>query len=185
MTKTKLNNIFNENYKDLLNYSLAATKRFNMKNYEHSLLSECYIHLDRKIKDLKTPADVISYAKTFMKNQLRWSGSPFRKKEFKREEEYQDTKNNHESVLEDSEEMGEPYYDLDLEFFVNDLYKEFQQELSQYERRLFNIYTIQRIRKGKEVAKHLNISTSYAFKIILEAKPIEERFRNFIKSNVI
>jgi predicted DNA-binding protein YlxM (UPF0122 family) len=62
---------------------------------------------------------------------------------------------------------------------------EFRDSLSTYDRRLFNIWWDLDLRKGREIAEHLDISISGAYNIIKECKGIDYRLENFIRKNII
>lgn len=172
MTQATLSNLFNRNYKEIYDYTSKASIRFNMANSINSLIAECYLYLDSKRKDLNDEPQMISWAKTFIKNNLRWTESPFRKME----------KGRGHSEFED---WGQSQYDTPTEEWILELSDSFSNSLSPYDKRLFNIYTIKGLRKGIEVSDYLDISISSAFKVINECKEVESRFRNFIKQNVI
>lgn len=172
MTQTTLSNLFNRNYKEIYDYTSKASIRFGMANSINSLIAECYLYLDSKRKDLETESQMISWAKTFIKNNLRWTESPFRKME----------KGRGHSEFED---WGQSQYDTISEEDIMELWDTFNKNLNSYDKRLFNIYTVKGLRKGIEVSSYLNVSISSAFNVINECKQVEERFRNFIKQNVI
>lgn len=168
MTQPALNRTFNEIYKDLETYTSKAIYSLNRAVDKHSIISECYLYVDDKRNEIDTKEELIAYSKTFIKNNLRWSNSPFNRREL--------TKTNHVEI-EDWMFQSDSIFDYDM---IKHKIEEFQQTLSAYDKRLFNIYFNLDLRKGKEVAKYLNISVSGAYMVINECKEVEQKFRKWI-----
>jgi hypothetical protein len=171
MTQTKLNSIFNNNYKDLENYSTKASRKLTRGIDPLSILSECYVYLDDRRHDIDTESQMIAWAKTFIKNNLRWPTSPFNLKENGR---------GHSEFGDWTKPINQG---LDSET-IQELINTFESTLSSYDKRLFSIYIVQDIRKGREVAEHLDISISGAYSVITECKVIENNFKEWLKNQI-
>jgi hypothetical protein len=169
MTQNQLKILFNKNYQDIFVYtSKALTKHKNVVDAS-ALLSECYLYLDDKRHDIDDESILVSWAKTFIKNNLNWSYSTVKKRE-----------NGKRQLV-----LVESYYDANLVQCSNDptyeeimeVLNDFKETLNTVDKRIFDMYTIRGIQKGKDMALHLGISISGAYGIIIRAKQLEEKFR--------
>lgn len=171
MTQNQLNLLFNKNYKDLENYATTATNKLRRGTDPLSILSECYVYLDDKRHNINTEPELVSWGKTFIKNNLRWTTSPFNLKENGR---------NHSEIGDWHKPTDQ---DLDGDIIV-ELINKYESSLSSYNKRLFNIYIVQDLRKGREIAQHLDISISGAYSVINECKVIENNFKEWLKNQI-
>jgi DNA-directed RNA polymerase specialized sigma subunit len=114
---------------------------------------------------------MIAYAKNWIKCNLKWTNSPLNR---------QIRLNNLPSdspIIPGTSEQGQNAEEILAQI------QEFSTTLNQYDRRLFHIYYEMDLRKGKEIASHLDISISSAYPIIKECKQLELKLRNHIKTN--
>jgi len=172
MTQEKLSNLFNRNYNNLLDYSSKASRVLTHKPASTQILSECYLYLDDKRHQLNTEEDVVSWGKTWIKNNLKWSSSPYKKLERIRP--------NHCEF----EDWGSSSYDMIDGEAIQKLMSDFESTLNTIDKRLFSIYIVKEIRKGKDVAEHLDISISGAYGIINQCKEIEGKFKDWLKNQI-
>jgi RNA polymerase sigma factor (sigma-70 family) len=172
MTQKELSQIFKANYNELKEYSTKASKVFS-KNYEiNSLISECYIYLHDKIESLHNEADVVSWAKTWLRNNIRWSNSNYHKIENGRP--------HHDEFQEEEFSIEDPIHSDE----INSLILSYYSLLTPRKKRLFSIYIEKDLKKGKDVASHLNISISGAYGIISECKEVESSFKKWITHQI-
>lgn len=172
MTQDLLSKIFNLNYPSFKEYSIKASKIMKGNPQIETLLSECYIYLDDKRHQLNDEADVVSWGKTWIKNNLRWGNSNYYKLE--------NGRSNHIEF----EDWDIPTTDTIDGDTIEKLMNTYYDKLNNHNKRLFSIYTLKGIRKGKDVATHLNISISGAYGIINECKEVEDKFKLWIISQI-
>ena len=173
MIKTDLDKYFIDAYKEIELYAIKAIN-LNKRNVDIvTVMNECYLYLLTKILELKTDKCVISYSKTWIKNNLLWHNSPLLRRELSR--------HGHLELIEEITYDGvltpEINYDAIKMGFFN--------SLSHYDKRLFNIYFNLELQKGREIADYLDISLSGAYLIKNECKQLEDRYRNYIKKQTI
>ena len=84
MIKTDLDKYFIDAYKEIELYAIKAIN-LNKRNVDIvTVMNECYLYLLTKILELKTDKCVISYSKTWIKNNLLWHNSPLLRRELSR-----------------------------------------------------------------------------------------------------
>lgn len=173
MTKTDLDNYFVGSYKEIELYALKAI-HLNKRNIDIvTVMNECYLYLLTKIWELNTLRCVVSYSKTWVKNNLLWNNSPLLRRELPRQ--------GHIEIIEDITYDGVLTPEVDYDEIKNGFYN----NLNTYDKRLFNIYFNLELQKGLEIASYLDISLSSAYLVRNECKELEERYRNYVKKQAI
>jgi predicted DNA-binding protein YlxM (UPF0122 family) len=172
MSASDLSREFSKSFQDIETYTKKLINYLGKPIDSAWILSECYIYLHNNIDSLDSPRTMISYAKNWIKNNLKWTNSPLNR---------QIRLNN---LPNDSPDIPgtSGVHIFDSEIILEQL-QEFRDNLSTYDKRLFNIYYDMDLRKGKEIAEHLDISISSAYPIIKECKQLEHKLRTHIKLN--
>ena len=172
MSASDLSREFSKNFQDIETYTKKLINYLGKPIDSAWILSECYLYLHSNLDGLDTPRTMISYAKNWIKNNLKWTNSPLNR---------QIRLNN---LPNDSPDIPgtSGVHIFDSEIILEQL-QEFRDNLSTYDKRLFNIYYDMDLRKGKEIAEHLDISISSAYPIIKECKQLEHKLRTHIKLN--
>lgn len=172
MTSENLNHYYTKNYDNLTDYSIKAIKHFRRKLDTTWVLSECYLYLVDNIYLLKNESDVQSFSKNWIKTNLRWKTTPIVRAS--------QVNNNSEDILFFHSINNGP----DSSDILSKI-EDFRDTLNTYDRRLFNIWWDLDLRKIKEVAEYLQISSSGAYRIIGECKELDIRLEIFIRKNII
>lgn len=173
MTKQQLDKNFVLIYDSIYEYSTKALKHFRSKIEIDHLLSETYLYVLKNINRIYDIQDVESFSKTFIKNSIRWTNSEInrtlhQKIEFTNLDVV-------EYCITDSDNLDFSKYNI--------LYLRFVKSLTNYEKRLFNIWFNLEIKNGKDLSTYLNISLSLSYRTIKECKMIEKKFKSFILTN--
>lgn len=174
MTQSKLNKYFTEIYEDLISYTSKAINYFNKKYEANDLVSESYIYVLNIIDDIEDKPTLISYCKNFIKMQIKYTNSPYNLK----------NKNNNcdLDIIINTHVIEQDRLDESL---IEEIQEAFILNLSSYEKRLYNIYFILDLKKGREIAEHLNISMSGSYNVINECKALKNKFNEFIKKYIL
>ena len=164
---------FSKSFQDIETYAKKLINYLGKPIDSAWIMSECYIYLHNNLALLDTSRKMISYAKNWIKCNLKWTNSPLNR---------QIRLNN----LSDSPDIPgtSGVYLFDSETILDQI-QDFSSGLNQYDRRLFHIYYEMDLRKGKDIADHLAISISSAYPIIKECKQLELKLRNHIKLNTL
>jgi hypothetical protein len=172
MSEKDLSREFTKNFKDIETYTKKLINYLGKPIDSSWILSECYLYLHSNINQLDTPRTMISYAKNWIKNNLKWANSPLNRQ----------IRVNNLSTDSPTIPGSSGVFLFDSDEIIDQL-QDFRDNLSTYDKRLFNIYYDLDLRKGKEIAEHLDISISSAYPIIKECKNLEHKLRNHIKLN--
>jgi len=162
---------FSKSFQDIETYTKKLINYLGKPIDSAWIMSECYIYLHNNLALLDTSRKMIAYAKNWIKCNLKWTNSPLNR---------QIRLNNLPSdspIIPGTSEQGQNAEEILAQI------QEFSTTLNQYDRRLFHIYYEMDLRKGKEIASHLDISISSAYPIIKECKQLELKLRNHIKTN--
>jgi hypothetical protein len=172
MSSQDLSREFSKSFQDIETYTKKLINYLGKPIDSAWILSECYIYLHSNLDSLETPRVMISYAKNWIKSNLKWTNSPLN-----RQIRLNNLPNDSPNIQGSS---GVHIFDSEI---ILEQIQDFRDNLSTYDRRLFNIYYEMDLRKGKDIASHLDISISSAYPIIKECKQLEIKLRNHIKSN--
>lgn len=172
MTNEKLNHLFSKNYDNLTDYGIKAIKHFRRKLDTTWVLSECYLYLVDNINLLVDESDIQSFSKNWIKTNLRWKTTPIVRSS--------QINNNSDDILFFYSTTDTP----DSSDILTKI-EDFRDSLNTYDRRLFNIWWDLDLRKGKDIAKYLDISISGAYNIIKECKELDIRLEIYIRKNII
>ena len=164
---------FSKSFQDIETYAKKLINYLGKPIDSAWIMSECYIYLHNNLALLDTSRKMISYAKNWIKCNLKWTNSPLNR---------QIRLNNIPSDSPDIPGTSGVYL-FDSETILDQI-QDFSSGLNQYDRRLFHIYYEMDLRKGKDIADHLAISISSAYPIIKECKQLELKLRNHIKLNL-
>lgn len=162
---------FSKSFQDIETYTKKLINYLGKPIDSAWIMSECYIYLHNNLALLDTSRKMIAYAKNWIKCNLKWTNSPLNR---------QIRLNNLPSdspIIPGTSEQTQ-----NAEVILAQI-QDFSSGLNQYDRRLFHIYYEMDLRKGKEIASHLDISISSAYPIIKECKQLELKLRNHIKTN--
>jgi len=172
MSNSDLSREFSKSFQDIETYTKKLINYLGKPIDTAWILSECYLYLHNNIDSLDSPRTMISYAKNWIKNNLKWTNSPLNR---------QIRLNN---LPSDSPNISgsSGVHIFDSENILEQI-QEFRDGLSTYDRRLFHIYYDMDLKKGRDIAHHLDISISSAYPIIKECKRIEQKLSNHIKMN--
>lgn len=174
MKKEEIDNGFVEIYGSISNYSIKALKHFRSRIELDVLLSETYIYIVKNQEKITTLPILESFCKNFIKNSIVWSNSEINRNYRKYELNY------YVELMDYHANCSvEPDYSK-----ADELMNNFCRGLSNYEKRLFNIWFNLDKKSGKEISEYLDISLSLSYKTIKECKIIQERFRQFIHDNL-
>jgi DNA-directed RNA polymerase specialized sigma subunit len=172
MSASDLSREFTKNFQDIETYTKKLINYLGKPIDSSWIMSECYLYLHSNINQLDTPRTMISYAKNWIKNNLKWTNSPLNRQ----------IRVNNLSTDSPTIPGTSGVFLFDSDEIIDQL-QDFRENLSTYDKRLFNIYYDLDLRKGKEIAEHLDISISSAYPIIKECKKLEHKLRNHIKLN--
>ena len=162
---------FSKSFQDIETYTNKLINYLGKPIDSAWIMSECYIYLYNNLDQLDTPKKMISYAKNWIKCNLKWANSPLNR---------QMRVNNLSESPNIPGTSGVHIFDSET---ILDQISTFTESLNTYDRRLFHIYYEMDLRKGKEIADHLDISISSAYPIIKECKKLENKLRSHIKLN--
>lgn len=171
LSQNEINDCISRHFQEIREYTEKAIHALKRNIDATTLISEGYLHIHKCRSDLHTEADVISYYKNFIKMNLRWSNSPIIR--------------NERAILIDYSKK-----DLDLSFDTppqetQEWIKSWESTLKNEEARLWNIWYHRNLRKGREIAEHLDISISGSYSLIKECKLLEQDLRNYILKKLI
>jgi hypothetical protein len=173
MTKNQLNEFYTKNWDEIELYTIKTIKHFNRDADISMVISESYIHLDKHIEELTDDMIAMSFVKNWIKMNLYWTNSPMLLK--------------NRTISSDYEMSDNRTYEYTImNFDVN--YKKWEDEfycnLTRINKNLWYMWWILGLKKGRQMAKHLNISISGAYLIINQCKDLEGEFRKFIKDKI-
>lgn len=172
MIKDEIDKYFIQVYGSIEEYSIKALKHFKSKIELENLLSETYLYIIKNADKIEDKNVLESFCKQFIKNSIRWTNSELnRSMNYKLEL----------VALETIEYKTVDSHDFDFSRYKM-LCFEFFKSLTNYEKRLFNIWFNLEKKSGKDISSYLKISLSLSYKTIKECKVIEERFKSFILS---
>ena len=172
MSEKDLSREFSKSFQDIETYTKKLINYLGKPIDSAWIMSECYIYLHNNLDGLDTPRTMIAYAKNWIKNNLKWTNSPLN-----RQIRLNSLPNDSPNIPGSS---GVHIFDSEI---ILEQLQDFRDNLSTYDKRLFNIYYDMDLRKGKEIAEHLDISISSAYPIIRECKQLEQKLRTHIKLN--
>lgn len=166
MTTEQLDQEFVAIYPQLQSYATKALQHFRSPIDSSALLAECYLHLRRYENELTTPEQVISYAKNWIKQNVRWKKSPINKA----------------YSLHEIRELSETLQDdtFSIEDWLKERTHEFKSSLNSYDQRLWSIYFEKHKVSGKLIAEHLDMSISTGYTVLRECKRLSDRYREFL-----
>ena len=170
MNKQEIDECFVILYVSISEYSIKALKHFRSKIDLDVLLSETYIYVERNKDKIYSLSILESFCKNFIKKSITWSNSELNRKHRKNDLFYSVELMDYHAKC-----SIEPDYSR-----VDELTSEFHKGLTNYERRLFNIWFNLEKKTGKEISQYLNISLSLSYRTIKECKVIQDKFRQFI-----
>lgn len=168
MTHQQLNEEFTRHYQDLLEYTEKAISALKRPIDSTTMLSESYLHLHKCAHEISDPSKMVSYCKNFIKMNLKWSNSPVLRSE--------------RAILIDMTRAQQDTYDVDPR--AEEWIREWEGNLKNIERRLWELWYHKNLRKGREFSEHLNISISGSYAYIRQCKQLEGSLRNFISSKL-
>lgn len=165
MTKAFLDKEYTRLYPELTRYALGALRTHCLGHEPDLIVADAYLHLHNMMEAITDAHHLESIAKNYIKMNIQWWNSPYRR-----------LHRGSENLPILGAVETTPLLDLsDLPQVTED----FISTLSTRERRLFNIYTVNEYRKGRDVAQYLGISISGAYILIHEAIEIENRYRQW------
>lgn len=180
MNKQQLDKIFSTEYENIYLYANNCIK-FNKLNYDPSdIVTESYLYVLNLIQNINEDTQVISYSKTFIKNQCKWNNGKYRRDNRICNIDIDLFKNlfYEESNLIDN-------LDSNINIDYASILEKIFSCLTSYEKRLYNIYFILKLNKGREIAEYLDISISGSYKVIKECKVLEVKIKSLIKKNIL
>ena len=166
MTKALLDKLFTEVYPRLEEYTHKAILKLQRAVDTSTLISEAYIYLLSNCERLEDIHDVESWAKHWIKCQLHWTNG-------------QVLRQFNKPVLEYFE-RGMPHQDLPL---LQDWIDEWYRNLRPLDKRLWDIYWVQGLTRGREVAAHLGVSQSSAYALLKRCRELEELLVQWIRDH--
>lgn len=168
-TPFNLNKEFTSIYDDLHLYALKASIKINRSIPVEDILSECFLYVYSRRDRITDKSQLTAWCKKWIKSHLYWgNGSLVRQSlDIKAQEIPQNL-----SLTID--------YSV-TEQMILDWIKEWEMTLSAMDKRIWNMWHHQNIRKGKEFAKFLNISVDYGFSLVRDGKRLDLSLRNYIK----
>jgi hypothetical protein len=172
MTNNELNHYFTINYENIAGYGTRSIRHFRRKLDITWLMSECYLHLYKSHIQLKNENELISWSKNWIKINLKWPTTPI-----VRSSKINNNGDDFTFMIQSNSYVNEDD--------ILDKIESFRWSLSTYDRRLFNIWWDLDLRKGREIAEHLDISISGAYNIIKECEDIDFRLEKYIRKNII
>lgn len=170
LKQQEINEIVTKNHSGLLEYTEKAIYALKRNIDSTTLLSEGYLHLQSYASELKNEAQVISYYKNFIKMNLTWTNSPV-------------IRNERAILIDFSKRSQEEYHQPPEE--CEEWIKSWESTLKNEEARLWNIWYHRNLRKGREIAEHLDISISGSYSLIKECKLLEQDLRNYILKKLV
>lgn len=171
LSQNEIDICITSHFQEIKEYTEKAIHALKRNIDATTLISEGYLHIHKCRSDLHSEADVISYYKNFIKMNLRWSNSPIIRSE--------------RAILIDCTKR-----DLELSFDsppeqLQEWISTWESLLKNEEARLWNIWYHRNLRKGREIAEHLDISISGSYSLIKECKLLEQALRNYIVKKLV
>jgi hypothetical protein len=189
MNSNELSKTFNKLYNELNNYITDQLKSYNRtrKNtpkfdsitLRNNFLAECYIHLDKCKDDLLTENTIIAYSKKFIRSNMYWSNSKLWKLDKSHKNETVTNINDDQYGINTDNNYINDNTDLDFKM-INDKINEFKNNLSLYNKGLYEIYFTNYINDSVKIATHLNISKSSGYNILKECKNLEKKLKKYL-----
>jgi hypothetical protein len=169
MSEAELASEFTRCYPSLVEYASKALWKLHSPLELDDVLAECYLHC-HSCRVLITPNNPLEgVAKNWIKSNLHWPTSPIKLKLIPKD------------ISQDALvgiPSGTPS-DSDPSAVIEEWYS----TLTPYERRLWNLWYQQDLRRGKQIAGYLDISVSSGFQLLRECRELSERFRQWIHKN--
>lgn len=163
------NEFFVQRYDEFILYAKKALLRANLFHDPEVVVGDAYLYGWERLDIFPTEPQMIAVIKNWIKMNIIWTNSPYRR--------------SFNEVRLMPVKSLETYMELDWDYET--LKAEFVKSLTPKARREFSIYTEKNLRKGREVALHLNCSTSGAYRIIRSAKRVENQWKEWCKNQMI
>lgn len=161
MTEKDLATEFTLLYQDLAVYTKKALWALHSKLELNDVLSECYLYCHSARHQVSELNPLEGIAKNWIRQNIIWTNSPLKKLSISDAPTHKDT----------------PMCpDLD----VAESIAGWEHTLTQYERRLWDIWHTKGLRRGKEVSGYLDISLSSAYLVLKECRALEARLYTHI-----
>lgn len=162
------NEFFIQRYDEFILYAKKALLRANLSHDPEVVVGDAYLYGWER-RDQFSMEAMIAVIKNWIKMNIIWTNSPYRRS-FK------------EVRLMPAKSL---VTHMELDWDYEELRTEFVKALTPKARREFSIYTEKNLRKGREVATHLNCSISGAYRIIRSAKRVELEWKEWCKNSII
>jgi hypothetical protein len=168
MTKADLDEIFTGVYPQLEEYTHKAILKLQRPIDTSTLISEAYIYLLSNRDRLEGEREVESWSKHWIKCQLHWTNG-------------QVLRQFNKPVLEYLE-RGKAHQDLPrLQDWINEWYR----GLRPLDKRLWDIYWVQGLTRGREVAAHLGVSQSSAYSLLKKCRELKAGLVRWIQEHYL
>lgn len=156
--KYEVDKYYTKNYQLIKSWAYKYAIRFNYNEYAEDILNDMYLWL---LKNKRREINIDKHILWYLSNM-----------HFKNSETQQynyNEKHINEITglqIKDEEEIDDNYYkEYKLQLEINEI-KEFYSTLTLLEKSIFNLYYKQEFNSIRKLAKHLNITYSYAYKYI-------------------
>jgi DNA-directed RNA polymerase specialized sigma24 family protein len=174
ITEQEFKKAFAENYANIEEYTKKALNWSRSRLDYQALINDAYIYTWDNIAHLEAGSQVVSWMKTYIKNNIKWPNS-----EVQRRDRLSSRQNDIQTPTTSSSNMEmttEQIEQLQIRFVAS---------LTPYNRRLFHIWFVLGLRKGREIAQHLNMSISTGYIVIRNCKQLSEDYKNWLKQNIM
>lgn len=165
MTEKELATEFSLCYQDLAVYTRKALWALHSNLELNDVLSECYLHCHTHRHLITEENPLIAMAKNWIKQNIIWTNSPLRRLSPKDAPAHKDQ--GYTPGTQHPEELIETWY----------------LTLSQYQKRLWDMWHARGLRRGKEVSGYLDISLSSAYLVLKECRQLEAQLYHYITKN--
>lgn len=170
ISKEQFDRIFTQEYESILEYTGRAINAARSSLDPYSLISEAYLYSCHRREEMEEETQVISWTKTYIKNNIRWPNSEAQRRDRLRSS--------------DVEVAGTSSIEITLEQYEA-LEAEFISTLTPYQRRLYDMYFVKNLRKGREIAEHLGFSVSSGYNILNQCKRLSNDYRKWLQQNIM
>ena len=167
MTRSEFDRIFTEHWEEFNLYATRYVKHLGLSIRAEDSVTGAYLHLLKEIEELHEGSEIVSHGKNWIKMNLRWTQSPLRREHRGRE---------HAELGDwDQSQTVDPDWER-----IDPLTSLWVKRLDLRSRRIWSLYWDLDLRRGRELAEHLNISTSGAYLLLKEARELEQSYREWI-----
>lgn len=169
VNKQDIDLYFTNNYNSINALAKNIINQFKRNYDSESLLSNGYIYLNQKIKEIPTTEDIQKWLITYIKNEIKWENSQIKKEE----------KINYSEQIDDKYDAIDDETDIQDKIAFEMRYNEQKTILFQYRNQyqqdkqkqiIFDVYFVKGFSSSRKMAKHFGLHYVTCWKLIKEMK---------------